>query len=305
MNRALALLAVLIAPSIAGDFYGKDAEDAYGKDPTLERLAQSQTIANKNLSIGTPVQVGGVTIYPVIDEAAPKLASGEIDGFSEAMADGSLQVSEVNTGSANGGNYTTLQLTNHSKEPVLVMAGEVVRGGRQDRIFTEDLIIPPDVGPQMVQVHCVEKGRWSSEAETFSYGGRAELALLEATTGGQDATWAAIAAMNTSRGGTSTGAYIAASGAEMLQHRQTLRTAIAQEHQVVGAVIAQGSEIVHAEIFGTPQLAEVGRSTLLDGYARDAVVMNDLEPIAPDPAAAALYLHSALSGSASLNVIGD
>jgi len=305
MNRALVLLAVLISPSLAGDFYGKDSEDAYGKDPALERLAQAQTVDNKNLSIGTPVQVGGVTIYPVIDETAPKQVSSEIDSFSESMADGSLKVSEVSAHGEEGGSYTTLQLTNHSKEPVLVMAGEVVRGGRQDRIFTEDLIIPPDSGPQMVQVHCVEKGRWSEEALTFSYGGRAELALLEATTSGQDATWAAIAAMNTTRGGTATGSYIAASGAEMLHYRQTLRTAIAQEDQVVGAVIAQGSEIVHAEIFGNPQLAEVGRSTLLDGYARDAVVMNDLEAIAPDPEAAALYLHSALSGSASLNVIGD
>ena len=117
MNRALALLAVLIAPSIAGDFYGKDVEDAHGKDPSLERLAQSQTIANKNLSIGTPVQVGGVTIYPVIDETAPKLVSSVFVGFFEGLADGSLQVCDVNTVSANGANggyYSSLQLTNHS-----------------------------------------------------------------------------------------------------------------------------------------------------------------------------------------------
>ena len=61
MKRALALLAVLVAPSLASDFYGKDAEDAYGKDPGLEQLARSQTIANKDLAIGTPVQVGGMT----------------------------------------------------------------------------------------------------------------------------------------------------------------------------------------------------------------------------------------------------
>ncbi|MDG1483113.1 MAG: hypothetical protein P8R54_26225 [Myxococcota bacterium] len=300
MNRTLALLAVLIAPSFAGDFYGKDEASPYGKEPGLERLAQSQTTASKHLSIGEPVQVGGVTVYPVIDESAPKVVSGELDSFSEAMADGALIVSE-NKGQ--GGSYTNLMLTNHSKEPVLVMAGEVVRGGRQDRIFTEDLIIPPDSGPQMVQVHCVEKGRWSDAAATFSYGGRAELALRNATKSGQDTTWAAIAAMNTARGGSATGAYIATNGPEMLQYRQTLRSAIGAQHQVVGAVIAQGTQIVHAEIFGDPQLAEVGRTTLLDGYALDAVVMDDLEPIAPDPEAAALYLQQALTGSASLHVI--
>jgi hypothetical protein len=300
MNRALALLAVLVAPSFAGDFYGKDETSPYGKDPSLERLTAANTAANKHLSIGAPVQVGGVTVYPVIDETAPKIATGDIESFSEAMADGTLVVSESGS---QGGSYTNLVLTNHSKEPVLVMAGEVVRGGRQDRIFTEDLIIPPDSGPQMVQVHCVEKGRWSDAAATFSYGGRAELALRSATKSGQDATWETIAAMNTERGGSATGAYIAADGEQMLQYRQTLRAAIGQQHQVVGAVIAQGSQIVHAEIFGDPQLAGVGRATLLDGYAVDAVVMDDLEPIAPDPEAAALYLQRALSGSASLHII--
>ena len=156
----------------------------------------------------------------------------------------------------------------------------------------------------MVQVHCVEKGRWSDVAATFAYGGRAELALLHATEGGQDATWAAIAAMNTDRGGSATGAYIAANGAEMLQHRQTLRAAIGQQHQVVGAVIAQGESIVHAEIFGNAELAEAGRTTLLDGYALDAVVMDDLEAATPDPEAAALYLQRALVGAVPLNVIG-
>ncbi|MFT5682426.1 MAG: hypothetical protein ACI8RZ_003344 [Myxococcota bacterium] len=300
MNRALVLLAVLVAPSFAGDFYGKDEVSPFGKEPGLEQFAQSQTTSNKHLSIGNPVQVGGVTVYPVIDETAPKIASGDLDSFSEAMADGDLIVSE--TGSQ-GGSYTNLMLTNHSKEPVLVMAGEVVRGGRQDRIFTEDMIIPPDSGPQMVQVHCVEKGRWSDAASTFSYGGRAELALRNATKGGQATTWETIAAMNTERGGSATGAYIATGGSEMLQYRQTLRSAIGAQHQVVGAVIAQGNQIVHAEIFGNPQLAEVGRATLLDGYALDAVVMSDLETIAPDPEAAALYLQRALSGSASLHVI--
>jgi len=300
MNRALVLLSILVAPSFAGDFYGKDDTNPYGKDPGLEQLARSQTAVNKNLSIGQPVQVGGVTVYPIIDELAPKIATGNIDSFSESMGDGSLVVSEVGN---QGGSYTTLQLTNHSKEPILVMAGEVVRGGRQDRIFTEDLIIPPDSGPQMVQVHCVEQGRWSDAAATFSYGGRAELALRNATEGGQDATWATIAAMNTERGGSATGAYIAVNGGEMLQYRQTLRTAIGAQHQVVGAVIAQGDHIVHAEIFGDPELAAVGRTTLLDGYALDAMVMDDLESITPDPEAAALYLQRALSGSASLHVI--
>ncbi len=185
-----------------------------------------------------------------------------------------------------------------------MMAGEVIRGGRQDRIFIEDMVIPPSDTPLMVRVHCVEKGRWSDVASTFSYGGRAEHALRSTLLAGADQqdTWAVVAALNAQRAHSPTGAYAAVGGPQWLAYRQQLRAQLGDREGVIGAVVAYGDRIVHAEIFADPQLATGGRGALLDGLARDALAM-DVTAAAPDSAAAADYLRGALSGQGTLYLV--
>jgi len=267
----LYVLVLLTGTLNAADPYGKDGADPYGKDGAATLTAQAGDWDTKDLSIGDPVTVGGVTIYPVIDEDAPKHVTAQTASLSSAMSSGMLTVRE----SDNDG-YTAVQMVNHSKQPVFVMAGEVIRGGRQDRMITEDVIVPPQEHPLVVQVHCVEQGRWSDTAANFTYGGRAEYALREVLEegGNQDTTWSVVAALNTARDADPSGAYVAAGGPEWLQYRQQLRTQLAEADQVVGAVVAHNGQLVHAEMFGDPMTAAVSRAVALDGYARDAVVMD-------------------------------
>ena len=42
----------------------------------------------------------------------------------------------------------------------LVLAGEVVIGGKQDRVLTEDIVLAASE-TQQVAVNCVEQGRWA------------------------------------------------------------------------------------------------------------------------------------------------
>ena len=246
--------------------------------------------ALRSLHPGVPRTFSEITIRPL--RARPMGPSVTL--FYPEVVDIREQDGEATVG--------CIHVENLTDRPLLLLAGELLEGARQNRLVNASTLIAPRTRHDL-KVSCVEQGRWSEAAATFAYGGRAELALRNAMDNGQGATWDTIAAMNTERGGSATGSYIAANGAEMLAYRQTLRTAIGSQHQVVGAVIAQGQTIVHAEVFGDPNLAAVGRTTLLDGYARDAVVMNDLEAITPDPEAAALYLQRALSGGASLHII--
>jgi hypothetical protein len=50
---------------------------------------------------------------------------------------------------------------------VYVQAGDIVKGGKQDRLIAHDLIVPPKSGKQPVASFCVEHGRWTQRgAET-------------------------------------------------------------------------------------------------------------------------------------------
>src|SRR6202011_1204503 len=61
-----------------------------------------------------------------------------------------------------GASVNQLVLINHSKRPVLLLAGELVSGGKQDRIIAKDRIVAPGADPLPLDVFCVEHGRWSS-----------------------------------------------------------------------------------------------------------------------------------------------
>ena len=58
-------------------------------------------------------------------------------------------------------------LVNHSKRPLLLLAGEIVTGGKQDRIVAKDRIVPADADPIDLSVFCIEPGRWTESSATF------------------------------------------------------------------------------------------------------------------------------------------
>jgi hypothetical protein len=45
-------------------------------------------------------------------------------------------------------------------ETLLLQAGDIVKGGSQDRVFARDKLVPPKSGRVPVEVFCVESGRW-------------------------------------------------------------------------------------------------------------------------------------------------
>ncbi len=54
-----------------------------------------------------------------------------------------------------------LAIENLSNEEVYVQAGDIVKGGQQDRMMGVDFIVPPKSGRMPIAAFCVEHGRWS------------------------------------------------------------------------------------------------------------------------------------------------
>src|SRR3972149_4805298 len=61
-----------------------------------------------------------------------------------------------------------LIVDNRGKTHVLLLAGVILVGGKQNRIVTEDILLPPLSGPRSLGVYCVEQGRWSGASSSFS-----------------------------------------------------------------------------------------------------------------------------------------
>jgi hypothetical protein len=77
--------------------------------------------------------------------------------LEEALARGKVRVDE--TGSVN-----ELSIENLGDEEVFIQAGDIVKGGRQDRVIGVSLLVPRKSGKVPISSFCVEQGRWTARA---------------------------------------------------------------------------------------------------------------------------------------------
>ncbi len=61
------------------------------------------------------------------------------------------------------GTVSKLSIENLSAEKhIYIQAGDIVKGGKQDRVISIDIVIKPKSGKVPISAFCVEKGRWST-----------------------------------------------------------------------------------------------------------------------------------------------
>jgi hypothetical protein len=63
------------------------------------------------------------------------------------------------------GDVNRLTIQNRSNQDVFVQAGDIVKGGQQDRVLALDLIVPPKSRRIPIDAFCVEQGRWSRRGD--------------------------------------------------------------------------------------------------------------------------------------------
>lgn len=78
--------------------------------------------------------------------------------LQEAMAQKKVVVRET-------GDVNNLTIQNRSQQEVFVQAGDIVKGGQQDRVLALDLILPPNSGRIPIDAFCVEHSRWNQRGE--------------------------------------------------------------------------------------------------------------------------------------------
>ncbi len=115
------------------------------------------------LSVGKPLVHDNLAVYPVYLPGGGETI-GDILTMGDAMETGKFKIAELEEGAS----VNTLGVTNDTGKHVVLLAGEMVRGAKQDRIISYDTVVPP-VGRYNVDVFCVEAGRWTEVSDSFSY----------------------------------------------------------------------------------------------------------------------------------------
>ena len=142
-----------------------------------------------------PIRHGNLTVFPVV--AAKSYPTSQFLTLDEGLRSGEVVVTEAGNVQGlirrpqtpvirhDGAQVNRLVLVNNSNRPLLLLAGEIVTGGKQDRVIGKDRIVPAESDPVDLSVFCVEPGRWVATSEHFGaseamYGGVAAGATAHA-----------------------------------------------------------------------------------------------------------------------------
>jgi ARG/rhodanese/phosphatase superfamily protein len=258
-------------------------------------------------SVLAPIRHGNLTVFPVV---AAK--SHDTDGFvtlDDGLKSGEVIVTESGSVSPlvrprngrepwvrppGGPQVNQLVLVNNSKRALILLAGEIVTGGKQDRVIAKDRIVPPQSDPIDLGVFCVEHGRWTGASSNFGYSGGVMLqpgvrakAMADKD---QRAVWAEVGKAKEAVAGPapapalrSTTSYARVmqndevkkqvdAVAEPVQHNYESVIKQLRDRNAVGVVVAVNGQIVWADMFASTQLLEKYWPKLIRSYAAEAVV---------------------------------
>jgi len=138
-------------------------------------------------SVLAPIESGNLLLFPVVLADGKSPDKTPFITLDEGIKSGQVEVTEagkvrglvrprgdgpVQDDSYRGDQVNTLVLLNNSNQPLLLLAGEIVTGGKQDRIIAKDRIVPVGGDPIELSVFCIEHGRWTESSSTFGVAGK-------------------------------------------------------------------------------------------------------------------------------------
>ena len=260
-----------------------------------------------------PIRHGNLTVFPVV--AAGSHDTREFLTLDEGLRSGEVVVSEYGSVQPlmrrrpipmherpDRAEVNRLVLLNNSKRPLILLAGEIVTGGKQDRVIGKDRLVPAESDPVDLSVFCVEPGRWVATSAQF---GGLSSAMAQPTvraramsSKNQEMVWSEVrkaqagVAENLSAPAAATvrdtSSYAAVmQNGEVREKVDAVAAPLEKEYRsliqqlrdrnAVGVVVAVNGRIIWADIFASTDLLEKYWTKLARSYAAEAMVGRDKE----------------------------
>lgn len=201
----------------------------------------------------------------------------EVLSLRKAMEQGLVTLSERGTASTE--NVHWVRINNRSGKPLYISSGEIVLGGRQDRMLSKDTILIPDGRDQYVPAMCVEENRWSDKEKKFTYHGysNSRLRKVMQRSGNQVKIWKEVFdQLDSAKIKNATLAY----GAYRLDKKNSTVHQDYLDHflkrldsTVIGVICIAGDKVLGTDIFAAANLFRDASSSILAGYIEDAMMV--------------------------------
>lgn len=218
-----------------------------------------------------------VPIRPKGDGGITRVVPG-VESLSQGMANGTVVVTERGTAATE--NVHWLRINNNGNKAVFIGSGEIILGGRQDRMVAKDTILLPSPKDQYIPVMCVEEGRWSDKEKKIQYNNYADPALRKVLgqSNNQVLVWKEILnQLNKSGTNSRTLAYLARRSDKKYTPEQDAYLRYFSEKfknadsTVTGFVCMSGDRVIGCDIYAGNNLFYGELQPLLHGYIEEAI----------------------------------
>lgn len=112
-----------------------------------------------------PIGYKGLEVYLIksADYRILQRVVRNIITLNEAYRRGDIRISEHS-----GGVVSKIRIDSYSSGYIFIMSGEILSGGRQTRTIVRDVLVPPRARNIVVDVYCIEEGRWEDTKQNFA-----------------------------------------------------------------------------------------------------------------------------------------
>jgi len=222
------------------------------------------TRALDGLEIGPPLGYKNLTLYPLFAAADKTVA---VTTLPEALGAGKVDVTDEL-------NSLQVRVKNKGDADLVLLAGEILVGGRTDRVVARDTIVAAKKTVP-VEVFDIEPGQLRGpekpafRPESGHYWASLGMRRLLNEEPGQAGVWAAI--LGSGSRGTPVDLY-REHRAALFEYRMALVELKSAQPLMVGAAIAVGDSLVSAEIFGSPALFAASFDRILESASLEAIL---------------------------------
>lgn len=240
------------------------------------------TLVSPTIHLGAPAQVGGLTLFPVwTDQPQPRRPI-------RTTTPRKAVITEI----GDGPSVAQLHLANPTDTTFVVLEGLLITGGWQHRVATHDVLVAAH-SELVLDVRCVEHGRWRGAQSHGSDGRRAPLAVRGALRGvrtdrdaaprgasaharaDQSDVWARVSTYEAAYGSSPT--------SSLIDVIDTVERARPVDHEIPrplpgqrGVLVGVDGHPAALEIFDHPHTLERQWDSLVRGWLADAARSRDV-----------------------------
>ncbi|MDG1332432.1 MAG: hypothetical protein P8P74_08885 [Crocinitomicaceae bacterium] len=201
---------------------------------------------------------------------------------SSQFINNQVEYNQGSFGQGVDGTVNTLFAQNNSQDTIFIMAGEVVKGGKQDRVIGQDVVIAPGENVNL-SAFCVERNRWTTkDGNDGKFTGYYNVANMDirktaATDDNQSEVWRKVGEQTATNGASSTtGTYTNLENSaeyqeNLAKYMETFKTAFKNDPNVIGVIAVTGDKVMGCDMFATHDLFISSYESLLHSYIGEAM----------------------------------